>query len=39
MTVAAGSKTARQQRIIDVLARRIVRSQAELREALAEDGI
>jgi len=39
MTVAAGSKTARQQRIVDVLARRIVRSQAELREALAEDGI
>lgn len=39
MTVAAGSKTARQQRIVDVLARRIVRSQGELRQALAEDGI
>ena len=39
MTVAAGSKTARQQRIVDVLTRRHVRSQAELRAALAEDGI
>jgi transcriptional regulator of arginine metabolism len=39
VTVVAGSKTARQQRIVDVLARRIVRSQGELRHALAEDGI
>jgi transcriptional regulator of arginine metabolism len=39
MTVALGTKTARHQHIVDILSRRIIRSQTELRQALAEQGI
>lgn len=35
----AASRTGRQQRIVDILARRDVRSQGELLDLLAEDGI
>jgi transcriptional regulator of arginine metabolism len=39
MTVSVATKTGRQQRIVAILGSRIVHSQAELRDALAEEGI
>ena len=39
MTMSVATKTARQQLIVAILGRRIIHSQAELRDALAEEGI
>jgi len=39
MTIVPGTKAARQQRIIDLLTRRLVRSQSELVDLLADAGV